>query len=117
MLLLSPWMRNKRAVGHLKKHIEALRPDVYAISLSQDGGLVSVSADPKDDETTCVYRPPLRDLQLPGRVKTVLRSDLLELDRLGPNVDLVSYTPRAGTREWSSSTTSSSSSYTRGGTR
>jgi len=87
------------AVGHLKKHIDALGSDVYAISLSQDGGLVSVSTDPRDDETTCVYYPPLQAVLLPGRVKTVLRSDLLELDRLSPNVDLVSYTLRAGTTD------------------
>lgn len=80
------------AIGHLKKHIDALGPDVYAIHLSQDGDLVSVSANPEDDETTCVYYPPLQAILLPDHVKTVLRSDLLELHRLSPNVDLVSYT-------------------------
>jgi hypothetical protein len=84
------------AVRHLRKHIDALGCDVYAISLSQDGELVSVSTDPRDDETTCVYYPPLQAVLPPSRVKTVLRSDLLELDRLSPNVDLVSYTPSAG---------------------
>ncbi|KAH8908970.1 hypothetical protein BR93DRAFT_950549 [Coniochaeta sp. PMI_546] len=67
------------AIGHLKKHIDTLGPDVYAIYLSHNGDLVSVSTNAEDDETTC----------------TVPRSDLLELDRLSPNVDLVSYTPCA----------------------
>lgn len=83
------------AIGHLKKHIDALGPDVYAIYLSQDGDLVSVSTNPEDDETTCVYYPPLQAILLHDHVKTVLRSELLELDRLSPNVDLVSYTPCA----------------------
>jgi hypothetical protein len=46
------------AVGHLQKHIDALEPDVYAIHLSLEGDLLSVSTDPKDDETTCIYYPP-----------------------------------------------------------
>ncbi|KAI0871949.1 hypothetical protein GGS24DRAFT_36583 [Hypoxylon argillaceum] len=82
------------AIKYLHKHIDTLGPDVYAIHLSQDGELVSVSTSPEDDETSCVYYPPLQTIQdrLSDRVKTVLRSDLIELDRLSPNVDLVSYT-------------------------
>lgn len=83
------------AIQHLKKHIDALGPDVYAIYLSQDGELASVSTNPEDDEATCVYYPPLQAIQRPDHVKTVLRSELLELDRFSPNVDLVSYTPCA----------------------
>ncbi|KAI9154792.1 N amino acid transport system protein [Paramyrothecium foliicola] len=79
------------AIMHLKKHIDTLGPDVFAIHLLANGELISVSTDPKDDETTCVYYPPLQ--ALPGDARTVLRSELVELDRLGPNVDLVSYTP------------------------
>lgn len=83
------------AVRHLKKHISALGPDVYAIHLSQDGDVVSVSTNPEDDEMTCVYYPPLQAILRPEHVKTVLRSDLTELDRFYPNVDLVSYAPCA----------------------
>ncbi|KAL6898574.1 hypothetical protein GGI43DRAFT_80736 [Trichoderma evansii] len=87
------------AIGHLKKHIDTLGPDVYAIHLSQDGELISVSTKPEDDQTTCVYYPPLQDVQRPSHVKTVLRSDLVELDRFGPNIDLVSYLPRVDAAE------------------
>lgn len=88
------------AIDHLRKHINALGSDVYRIHVSQDGELISVSTNPKDDETTCVYYPPLQAIQRTDRVKTVLRSDLLELDRLTPNVDLVSYdTPSANGTE------------------
>ena len=84
------------AIRHLKKHIDTLGPDVYAIRLSQEGGLISVSTNPEDDETGCVYYPPLQAVQRPDHMNTVLRSDLLELDRLTPNVDPVSYTSSTG---------------------
>jgi hypothetical protein len=87
------------AIEHLKKHIDGLGTDVYAIELSQDGELVSVSTDPKDDQGACVYYPPLEAIQRPDHVRTVLRSDLLELDRFSPNVDLVSYTKGANTKD------------------
>lgn len=68
--------------------------DVCAIEVSKDRGeIVSVSSDPEDDETPFPHFPPLEDLQLHG-VETVLRSELREVDRLGPNVDLVSYQNR-----------------------
>ncbi|KAM0481942.1 hypothetical protein ACHAPX_003276 [Trichoderma viride] len=87
------------AIGHLKKHIDSLGPDVQAIHLSQDGELISVSTKPEDDRTVCVHYPPLQDVQFPKHVKTVLRSDLLELDRFGPDVDLVSYLPNGDAAE------------------
>lgn len=79
------------AAEYLKKHIDHLGPDVYAIEVSEIGDLLSVSTDPDHDETMCPHYPPIRELQRPGGVQTVSRSELLELDRLGPNVDLVSY--------------------------
>jgi serine/threonine protein kinase len=81
------------AIGHLHKHIDALGPDVYAVHISLDGKLISSSTNPEDDQTMCVYYPPLQDIQCPSHIKTVIRSDLLELDRFGPTADLVSYMP------------------------
>ncbi|OIW22801.1 hypothetical protein CONLIGDRAFT_586688 [Coniochaeta ligniaria NRRL 30616] len=78
-----------RAIECLKKHVDSLEPDVYLIYVSKDGELISTSTDIRDDHTSCVYYPPLRDLQLPDGIQTVRRSELEELDRLGPNVDLV----------------------------
>ncbi|OAQ71438.1 protein kinase-like protein [Pochonia chlamydosporia 170] len=89
------------AIQHLRKHIDSLGTDVYAIHVSQDGDLISVSTNPEEDQATCVYYPPLKDFQLPSHVKTVLRSELVELDRLGPNVDHVSYAPCAEATETS----------------
>jgi hypothetical protein len=99
----------------LRRHVDSLGPDVHAIEVSQDGELVKVSSKPNDDETRYPFFPLLQDLQKsnkklsntkkPGirkprtqksriqrpRVQTVLRAELCELDRLGPEVDLALY--------------------------
>lgn len=77
------------AFEHLLKYIDHLPPDVYSIHVTSDGDLISASADPKDDETKCVFRPLVESLQIPDGIETVSRQDLEELDRLGPNVDVV----------------------------
>lgn len=78
---------------YLRRHIDDLSTDVYAIEVTRDDELVSVSSNPEDDVTICPYYPPLRELQL-DKVETIPRSELRELDRLGPNVDLVLYQNR-----------------------
>uniref|UniRef100_A0A8H7NQ99 Protein kinase domain-containing protein n=1 Tax=Bionectria ochroleuca TaxID=29856 RepID=A0A8H7NQ99_BIOOC len=77
------------AFEHLLKYIDHLPPDVYSIHVTSDGDLISASADPKDDETRCVFRPPVESLQIPDGIEVVSRQDLEEVDRLGPNVDVV----------------------------
>ncbi|CAH0052105.1 unnamed protein product [Clonostachys solani] len=77
------------AFEHLLKYIDHLPPDVYSIHVTSDGDLISASADPKDDETRCVFRPPVESLQIPDGIKIVSRLDLEELDRLSSHVDLV----------------------------
>lgn len=77
------------ACEHLLKHIDDLPPDVYGIHVSSEGELISTSSDPKDDPTLCVYYPPVNTTERPNNVQVVSRVDLKELDRLGPNVDLV----------------------------
>ena len=82
----------------MRRHIDSLGPDVHTIEVSQDGELVNVSSKSEDDETRYICYPLLQDLQKPKihepRIRTVLRAELRELDRLGPNVDLVSYRGR-----------------------
>lgn len=77
------------AFEQLIKFIDDLAPNVYAIHVSSNGDLLSTSTDSKDDETRCVYYPPLDKIQRPDDVKVVSRGELEELDRLGANVDLV----------------------------
>ena len=84
------------AFRQLLKHIDTLPPDVYLIHVSADGHLFSSSTDPEDDETLCVWRPPLDTAQLPEHVETISREGLQEVARVGPRVDLVT---RQGSNE------------------
>lgn len=65
-----------------------------AIEVSKDiGELVSASSDPENDETLVPHYPPLQALHI-NSVQTIPRSELREVDRLGPYVDLVSFENR-----------------------
>ncbi|KAL7947552.1 hypothetical protein V8C42DRAFT_343489 [Trichoderma barbatum] len=77
------------AIEQLIQHIDSLPPNVYAIHVSPNGEFISISTDPKEDETPCVYYPPLNRTQYPENLKIVTRSDLEESDRLGPKIELV----------------------------
>lgn len=77
------------AIEHLSRHIENLASDVVDIEVSHKGDLLTTSADPERDETWCLTYPALATTDLPDHIQVVSRSDLEELDRLGPMVDLV----------------------------
>lgn len=77
------------AIEQLQKHIDDVAPDVFEIRVSPQGDLLSTSTDPEDDATFCPFYPPLEATKCPDRIQAVSRSDLEELDRLGPQVDLV----------------------------
>ncbi|KAI1066897.1 hypothetical protein LB506_012001 [Fusarium annulatum] len=77
------------AIEHLQKHVDDLAADVFEIRVSPQGDLVSTSTDQKDDNTFCPYHPPLEATERPNGIQAISRSDLEELDRLGPLVDLV----------------------------
>ena len=77
------------AIEHLKRHVESLADDVVEIEVSPQGNLLRTFADPERDESFCLSHPALATLELPGHVQVVPRSNLEELDRLGPMVDLV----------------------------
>lgn len=79
-----------RIADHLRKHIDRLRPKVYRIEVSEEGELNTISSNVNDDETRCVHYPPLQEVEKPTRVGIIARSELEELERLMPNVDLVS---------------------------
>ncbi|EAQ87783.1 hypothetical protein CHGG_04402 [Chaetomium globosum CBS 148.51] len=79
------------AFEHFKKHVDGLGRDVTLIHLAPDGCIISVSTDLINDVTECVYYPQLNLIQLSAGVRTILRSELRELDRFIGNVDLVSY--------------------------
>lgn len=78
-----------QAFDHLLKHIDTLAPDIYLVYFSPHGDIISTSNDATDDETMCVFRPPLDAAHLPDNVGIVSRAELQEVARLGPNVDMV----------------------------
>ncbi|EFY91395.1 hypothetical protein MAC_02558 [Metarhizium acridum CQMa 102] len=73
------------AIRHLKKHIDSLGPDVYAIHLSQDGELVSVSTEPEDDQGTCIWHEMNLWMRLPQH-PNIVPFDRLVLDEVNGRV-------------------------------
>jgi hypothetical protein len=84
------------AIEHLSRHSNQLSPDIYRLYVSQTGEIISTYTDSKNDPTYCVYYPFLHDASFPEGIQTVRRDELEELDRLGPDVDLVAYPPCLG---------------------
>ncbi|KAF4957072.1 hypothetical protein FGADI_3366 [Fusarium gaditjirri] len=81
------------AIEHFSRYSDQLSPDIYRIYISHSGEIISTYNDPKDDETCTIHYPSLQDTCLPEGVQTVRRDELEELERLGPDVDLVAYPP------------------------
>lgn len=83
----------RKAMHILGAHLNDLPPDCVAIDVNAAGNLLEVCTKPHKDTTlTCDYYL-LNEYQLPPTVaaKTVLRSELTEVRRLSPGVDLVEY--------------------------
>lgn len=84
----------KHAKAVLTKIQPSLAPEITFVHLTFEGDLISAMdplADPLRDHTQCPYYPPLELIQGPEEIRTIVRTDLRELDRLAVNVDLVSY--------------------------
>jgi hypothetical protein len=84
------------ALAYLKKSIKKIPFDAVQAYFSPEGKLISTSTDPEDDNTYCIYYPSVDELQRVNntntqRIQTIVRSELEEIDRLGPDVDLVTY--------------------------
>ena len=84
------------AVEHFSRYSSQLSPGVYRIYVSDSGVIISTYTDPKDDQTRCVHYPFLHEASLPEGIQTVRRDELEELERLGPDADLVAYPPCLG---------------------
>jgi hypothetical protein len=84
------------AIEHFGRYSSQLSPDVYRIYVSHDGEIISTYTDSKDDQNYCVHYPFLHEILLPEGIQTVRRDELEELERLGPDVDLVAYPPCLG---------------------
>ncbi|RWA05819.1 hypothetical protein EKO27_g9282 [Xylaria grammica] len=85
------------AIQHFRRYSSQLPLNVYRIHLSDAGEIISMYTDVENDRTCCVHYPLLSEISVPEGVLTVRRDELEELDRLGPDADLVSYPPCSGT--------------------
>lgn len=73
----------------LAKFINDLPLDVVQVEISKKGKLLSTSSELYEDSYFAPFYP--RRTEFPRRVNTIQRSDLTEIDRLGVQVDLVTY--------------------------
>ncbi|KAJ5352686.1 hypothetical protein N7452_001660 [Penicillium brevicompactum] len=75
----------------LAQFADFLSPEVRAITVNDDGLLTGVSTDPEEDDTFFIGYLPLSLCQSLADCPTIYLSQLRELDRLGPGVDLMLY--------------------------
>ncbi|KAH8725357.1 hypothetical protein GQ44DRAFT_653220 [Phaeosphaeriaceae sp. PMI808] len=75
---------------------DLLSPEVRAITVDDEGFLVGVSTDAKEDDTVFVGYLPYSIVDSLADCQTVEHSKLHELDRLAPQVDLVAYDDETG---------------------
>ncbi|KAH6631752.1 hypothetical protein F5144DRAFT_602537 [Chaetomium tenue] len=78
-------------INKLRKHVDQLGDGVFGIRFSEPDGPFTLLTERKHDATYAVNNYPLSALKLNFPVKTIYLSNLTELDRLGHQVDLVSY--------------------------
>ena len=75
----------------LARFADYLSPEIRAITVDDDGLLTGVSTDPEEDDAIFLAYPPFSLCGSLADCRTIRYSELQELDRLGPFVDLLSY--------------------------
>jgi len=85
-----------REIDVLKRYIDLLAQNVHSITVDDEGLLVAVSSNPEDDETQVIHYPRYSEVPSLQDCPTIRLSQLTELDRLGPEVDLMSYVDSSG---------------------
>lgn len=81
------------AIQYLSRCIDQVPPGTYEVFFSPTGGIISKKTDPAADQMYCVHYPQLHEASLPVGIQTIRRDALEELDRFGPDTDLVAYPP------------------------
>lgn len=80
----------------LAQFADYLSPDVRAVTIDNDGLLAGISTDPEEDDTPFMAYLPISVAESLADCRTIQYSQLRELDRLGPGVDLSSYEDEFG---------------------
>ncbi|KAK0111175.1 hypothetical protein ONS95_001551 [Cadophora gregata] len=81
----------------LARFADYLSPEVRAVTVDDQGLICEVSNDPEEDDTMFVGYLPFSMTESLHECRTIRYSQLQELDRLGPGVDLSSYSDESGT--------------------
>lgn len=81
----------------LAQFADYLSPEVRAITVDNDGLLTGVSTDPEEDDTLFLAYVPFSECKSLADCRIVQYSQLQELDRLAPFINLVSYEDESGT--------------------
>ncbi|UZP40195.1 hypothetical protein NXS19_008011 [Fusarium pseudograminearum] len=84
------------AIEHYSRLHDQISPETYRIYVSESGEIISTHTDANDDVNYCIHYPSLQDAHLPEGIQTIRRDELQEIDRLGPDADLVAYPTGAG---------------------
>ncbi|WXC61599.1 hypothetical protein SNK03_007475 [Fusarium graminearum] len=84
------------AIEHYSRLNHQISPETYRIYVSESAEIISTHDDAKDDVNYCIHYPSLQDAHLPEGIQTIRRDELQEIDRLGPDADIVEYLPGAG---------------------
>ncbi|KAM0306884.1 hypothetical protein ACHAPM_001461 [Fusarium culmorum] len=84
------------AIEHYSRLNHQISPETYRIYVSESGEIISTHTDANDNVNYYIHYPSLEDASLPEGIQTIRRDELQELDRLGPDADLVEYLPGAG---------------------
>ncbi|KAL1871927.1 hypothetical protein Daus18300_004563 [Diaporthe australafricana] len=79
----------------LAEHIDDIPSDVVQIEVGEEGELLKSTADPDEDRTMIPFYPSPSDY--PSQVRQTRRKQLVELGRMGVQVDLCEDTSAAGT--------------------
>ncbi|ESZ92022.1 hypothetical protein SBOR_7588 [Sclerotinia borealis F-4128] len=75
----------------LSRFADSLSPDIRAIEVDDDGIISGVSKDLKDDDTPFIPHPPFSIVKSLAGCRTIKHSQLQELSRLRPGLDISSY--------------------------
>lgn len=80
--------------------VDQLGDDVNLVDFSIDGDFISASSDGRDDQLKTPLYCPIEMIPEPYRTReyVVSREELVEVDRLSPCVDLVTYKSEPGSR-------------------
>lgn len=79
----------------LAEHIDDIPADVMEIEVGEEGELIKSSSEPDEDPTMIPFYASPSDY--PAQVRKIKRKQLVELSRMGVQVDLCEYTSAAGT--------------------